>query len=238
MKRTKTDNHFSVISGGGSGLGYALAEEALKRDKNVIIIGRNEARLVSAAQRLSEIKSDGVVIPFPCDISSQEEVDILAGFLVDNSYCVDFLFNNAGTGSFGNVSGNRSPRVEEILGSNLIGMILLTSALLGITPKERSITIVNILSTSALVGRSGETAYCAAKWGARGFTESLRVEFKGTNRRVVAVYPGGMNTPFWSEAKGKDVSAFMDPADVAGQIAFAVYSDAKIMVTDLTINRP
>ncbi|MCK7530244.1 MAG: hypothetical protein MZV63_03905 [Marinilabiliales bacterium] len=57
-----------------------------------------------------------------------------------------------------------------------------------------------------------ETVYCAATWGARGVHRTLRAELKGMNRRVVAVYPGGMNTPFWSEAKGKDVSHFMDRA--------------------------
>lgn len=230
--------HFSVISGGGSGLGYALASEVVNRQKKVIILGRDESKLIEAAERLTENKKGALVIPFPCDISKQEDIDLLAGFVVENGYAIDFLFNNAGTGSFGNAAGNRSPRVEEILGSNLTGMILLTSAVLSLTPKENRVTIVNIMSTSALVGRSTETVYCAAKWGARGFTEALRVELRGSNRRVVAVYPGGMNTPFWDEAKGKDVSDFMNPADVAEQIAYAVFSDSKIMVTDITINRP
>lgn len=238
MAKRKENDCFTVISGGGSGLGMALAKEAHERNRNVIILGRDEGKLIHAAGHIMENTSDGIIIPFRCDITSQEDVDILCGFIMENGYHVDFLFNSAGAGLFGNASGNRSPRVEEILGSNLTGMIILTSALLGITPKEEAITIVNIMSTSALIGRATETVYCAAKWGARGFTEALRAELKATNRKVVAVYPGGMNTPFWSEAKGKDVSDFMDPADVAGQIAHAVFTEKKLMVTDLTINRP
>jgi len=238
MAKKIENNRFTVISGGGSGLGMALAHEALLRDKNVIITGRDESKLVAAAAALSEKNGKGIIIPFPCDISSQEEVDLLAGFIRENDFSVEYLFNNAGTGSFGSAAGNRSPRVEEILGSNLTGMILLTSAILSITPTDSPLTVVNVMSTSALVGRSTETVYCAAKWGARGFTEALKAELKGTNRRVVAVYPGGMNTPFWAEAKGKDVSAFMNPADVAEEIAHAVFTAAKIMVTDITINRP
>lgn len=238
MAKKNENNQFTLISGGGSGLGLALANEALARHKNVIITGRNEARLINAAATLSENNKNARVIPFPCDISNQEDVDILAGFLMENSYYIDYLFNNAGTGLFGSAAGNRSPRVEEILGSNLTGMILLTSSLLSITAPDKPLTVVNIMSTSALIGRSTETVYCAAKWGARGFTEALRAELKGTRRRVVAVYPGGMNTPFWAEAKGKDVSAFMDPADVAAQIAEAVFTVRNIMVTEITINRP
>lgn len=238
MSHKKVEQQFTVISGGGSGLGFALAAEVLARNRNVIILGRDESKLVNASEKLSDKKSGGIIIPFPCDISNQGDVDILAGFLKENNYCIDYLFNNAGTGSFGNAIGNRSPRVDEILGSNLTGMILLTSAILSITPNENNITIINVMSTSALIGRATETVYCAAKWGARGFTEALRAELKGTKRRVVAIYPGGMKTPFWAEAQNRDLSDFMDPADVAEQIAHAVFSTDKIMVTDLTINRP
>lgn len=238
MVSKKNNTCFTIISGGGSGLGMALAKEAAERGRKVILLGRDEGKLVHAAERIKDNAPDGIIIPFRCDITVQEDVDILCGFIKENGYNVDFLFNNAGTGLFGDASGNRSPRVEEILGSNLTGMILLTSALLGITPKERAITIVNIMSTSALIGRATETVYCAAKWGARGFTEALRAELKGTTRRVVAVYPGGMKTPFWAEAEGKDLSDFMDPADVAGEIAHAVFTTKRMLVTELTINRP
>lgn len=238
MTTKKDKSHFTVISGGGSGLGRALAAQALERGRNVIITGRNEGKLVKTAENLSATANGSIIIPFRCDIASQTDIDILCGFLKENNFKVDYLFNNAGTGSFGDASGNRSPRVEEILGSNLTGMILLTSAILSITPKEDRMTIVNIMSTSALVGRATETVYCAAKWGARGFTEALRAELKGTSRKVVGVYPGGMNTPFWADKKGKDTSDFMDPADVAGQIAQAVFTHERILVTELTINRP
>lgn len=238
MAKKQGKNHFTVISGGGSGLGQALAAQALNRGRNVIIIGRDESKLIKTAEKLCASAAGNTIVPFRCDITSQEDVDILCGFLKENSYTVDYLFNNAGTGSFGSAAGNRSPRVEEILGSNLTGMILLTSAILSITPKEQPVTVVNVMSTSALIGRATETVYCAAKWGARGFTEALRAEMRGTNRRVVSVYPGGMKTPFWAEAKGRDVSDFMNPADVAEQIAHAVYGSNSIMVTEITINRP
>ena len=81
-------------------------------------------------------------------------------------------------------------------------MILLTSEILQLTPEEEELTIVNIMSTSALIGRAEETIYCAAKWGARGYTEALRTELKGTKRNIIAVYPGGMKTDFWKSRVG------------------------------------
>jgi short-subunit dehydrogenase len=90
--------------------------------------------------------------------------------------------------------------------------------------------IVNVMSTAALTGKPNETVYCAAKWGARGYTEALRAEAKGV--RVVAVYPGGMNTPFWA-GDGK-AAGFMDPGEVAGKIVSAIFESD---VTELTLRR-
>ena len=94
------------------------------------------------------------------------------------------------------------------------------------------------MSTSALIGRAEETIYCAAKWGARGYTEALRTELKGTRRNIIAVYPGGMKTDFWKIiGKDKNISSFMEPAAVAIKIVNAVLDSDKMLVTDITINR-
>ncbi len=94
------------------------------------------------------------------------------------------------------------------------------------------------MSTSALLGRDKETVYCASKWGARGYTEALRAELKGTKRNIIAVYPGGMKTDFYKIAdKDRDITAFMDPGAVAEKIVNAVLNADKLVVTDITINR-
>ena len=100
-------------------------------------------------------------------------------------------------------------------------------------------TIVNIMSTAGLRAKPKETVYCAAKWGARGFTESLKEAVKGTPVNVVGVYPGGMKTEFWSPDCGAvtDSSKFMDPADVADVILHAVRQRPGMAVSDLTIDR-
>ena len=82
-------------------------------------------------------------------------------------------------------------------------------------------TIVNVMSTAALTGKKGESVYCAAKWGARGYTLALQAEIP---QRVLAVYPGGMNTAFWPEERAN----FMDPKEIAARIVAAVFE------TDLT----
>ena len=105
--------------------------------------------------------------------------------------------------------------------------------------KDSGGLIVNVMSTAATAAKAGEGIYCAAKWGARGFTESLRLEAKGTPVKVVAVYPGGMKTPFWSDICGMspDTSGFMEPAEVASVMVYNMLDKTSLYVADLLINR-
>ncbi len=96
------------------------------------------------------------------------------------------------------------------------------------------------MSTAALKGNPNESLYCASKWGARGFTESLKAYFKGTNIKVMGVFQGGTNTPFWNKNRdylSKEVTDnFMDSEKLAKTIYNAVTSDG-VAVSDITIDR-
>ncbi len=237
MKNISERKGIVIISGGGSGLGKELARQVMNLNKNVMILGRDIEKLNQTAEEFSHMADGTDLIAFKCDISNQNDIDNLASMIDNSGYYVEYLFNNAGKGFFRGVSENRSPVVEEVIGSNFSGLILLTSAIIGLSSLSRTVTIVNIMSTSALLGRGGQTLYCAAKWGARGFTEALRDELKGTGHKVVAVYPGGMKTPFY-DGDPRDITSFMDPADVAAQIAQAVFDTKGVFVSDITIQRP
>jgi uncharacterized protein len=228
----------SLISGGASGLGLEIADQLVRSGKNVIILSRNEEKLGKAISRLRKSATSGSADAVICNIGREEEVRKTGEFISNKELSVEYLFNNAGMGLFANAEASTSAMIDTVFEANLKGMILLTSEVLRITPKEEELTIVNIMSTSALLGRAQETIYCAAKFGARGYTEALRTEFKGSRRNIIAVYPGGMKTDFWNIIdKNKDLSRFMDPAEVAGKIVNAVLTSEKMLVTDITINR-
>jgi uncharacterized protein len=228
----------SVISGGTSGLGLEIAGLLVKSGKNVLILGRHGDRLALASERLKKAAGNSKAESLVCNIGNEEDVKKVVQFLKGNLYSVEYLFNNAGMGLFAKAHKSTAAYIDTIFEANLKGMILLTSAILGLTPEEEELTIVNIMSTSALLGRAEETIYCAAKWGARGYTEALRTELKGLKRNIIAVYPGGMKTDFWKiPGQDRDISSFMDPAEVAEKIVNAVIVTDKMFVTDITINR-
>jgi uncharacterized protein len=228
----------SVISGGSSGLGLAIAEQLLKRGKNVLILGRNSDRLTRAARNLSRISDDAEVSTIVCNIGNEEDVRRAGRFIKEHKLVIEYLFNNAGRGLFTPAHTSTSEMIDDIFEPNLKGMILLTSEVLRITPDMEELTIVNVMSTSSLFGRDQETIYCAAKWGARGYTEALRTELKGTKRNIIAVYPGGMKTNFWKvPGQERDTATFMDPNEVAEKIVNAILGPDRLIVTDITINR-
>ena len=96
------------------------------------------------------------------------------------------------------------------------------------------------MSSAALKGNKNETVYCATKWGERGYTESLKAEYKGTSVKVVGVYPGGMNTNFWKDSRDyvsvEKSDTFMNPVDVAKVIMDNISYDS-LNIADIMIER-
>jgi short-subunit dehydrogenase len=101
---------------------------------------------------------------------------------------------------------------------NLFGTVYGSKIALIEMRKQGFGTILNIISTSALSGRPDSSAYCASKYAADGFTESMREEVKGTNIKVLSVYPGGMKTGLFDEKKPDEYVDYMDPSFVAGEV--------------------
>ena len=228
----------SVVSGGSGGLGLAIAELLVKAGKNVLILGRDSEKLTKAAIKLTRLSKSSHVSTLVCNVGNETDVRNTGKFLKDHKIVAEYLFNNAGRGLYAEIGATNAGLIDTVFEANLKGMILLTSEILRITPENEELTIVNIMSTSALYGRDKETIYCAAKWGARGYTEALRTELKGTKRNIIAVYPGGMKTDFYkASGQTRDISGFMEPAEVAGKIVNAVLVTDKLLVSDITITR-
>jgi short-subunit dehydrogenase len=194
----------AIVTGASSGLGRAIAE-LLQTRMPVVSVSRRDfgdaADPATARRAIEEAEKLGAI---------------------------EILVNCAGAGVFGPVGSYDEAAIDRVLDANLKSTIVFCNA---VFPRMTEGTIVNVLSTAALVGKSNESVYCAAKWGARGYTEALRAEAKGTKVRVISVAPGGMDTPFWPERREN----FMDPRDVAAVIVDAI--ERKVNVTELVIAR-
>jgi short-subunit dehydrogenase len=200
-------NGVGIVTGASSGLGLALSSMLIERGMHVVGVSR---RTVGDA--------------------SQEETAKRAIAEAERYGQIHLLVNAAGVGVFGAAGSYDENSIRRVLDANLVSTIVFCDALLPRFQREGG-TIVNILSTAALVAKPDESVYCAAKWGARGYTEVLRAESKGTKARVMSVAPGGMNTPFWDPPR----EDFMDPREVAAVIVDAI--ERPVYVAELVIQR-
>jgi short-subunit dehydrogenase len=200
----------AIVTGASSGLGKAIAELLAQRMPVVGVSRRGPSHILGDAADPSTAQRT---------IAAAEQLGP-----------IDLLVNCAGAGVFGPAGSYDEHAIDAVLDANLKSTIVFCNALFPAF-QARGGTIVNVLSTAALIGKPNESVYCAAKWGARGYTEALRAEAKGTKARVISVAPGGMDTPFWPERRAD----FMDPKEIAAVIVDAI--DRRVNVTELVIAR-
>jgi len=213
----------AIVTGGTSGLGAAIAE-LLRERMRVVTVSRRDSADVSG------------------DAAREDTVRRAIAFAEEQG-TITLLVNCAGAGVFGPAGSYGEESVRKIVDANLTSTILFCDALFPRFAREGG-TIVNVLSTAALIAKPNESVYCAAKWGARGYTEVLKAEAKGTKARVLSVAPGGMQTPFWDvkgggrparQAAETAAPQFMDPREIAAIVVDAL--ERPVSVTSIVIER-
>ncbi|MET3683112.1 short-subunit dehydrogenase [Alkalibacillus flavidus] len=202
----------ALITGGGSGLGQALALRYANLGYSIYLVGRHEDKLLDTKQQIE--KQGGQAESITTDITDWDSVQSLAKQVGP----IDLLINNAGVGFFNTIDKLEKNEIDTMVNVNVNGLIYTTKHLLDHVLQANG-RILNIISTAGLYGKVQESAYCASKFAQRGFTESLQKELADENIAISAVYMGGMNTPFWDGSDYiDDPSALPSPDDYAKQI--------------------
>lgn len=199
-----------VITGGTKGLGKALALSFLDLNSKVVVCSREDNRPDDLEENILWIKAD---------VTKEDEMKDLADKVVEKFGKIDIWVNNAGLWLPHLPVGDTDwKRAHDLIEVNLFGTVYGSKASLYQMRKQNTGLILNIISTSALEGKLNETAYCSSKFAAMGFTKSLIKEVDGKNIKVLAVYPGGMQTNLFDEKIPEKYNEFMNPKDVAKKI--------------------
>lgn len=227
------ENKIIIITGGASGLGLELVKQSIEKGLYVCNIDRDFEKMEILNNTYKENYKG-----FIGDISNEE-------FIIDtikeisNLGDIKVLINNAGEPSFKMPTLYNKDDINKCF-KGLEGMILLSTEVLKAT-NENDLKIVNIMSSAALRGNKQEAVYCATKWGEKGYTESLKVAYKGTSVKVIGVYPGGINTDFYKNSRDyvseEKQNSFMNPKDVAKTILDNVLNETNLTVADIIIER-
>ncbi len=181
-----------VVTGGGSGIGAAIARALAREGARVTILGRSIERLRSLGLAGAHCVA--------ADVSDAESVG--AGFrdAVDALGPIDILVNNAGEVASEPFARTSLDHWERTLAVNLTGTFLCAQQVIGPMTERGFGRIVNIASTAALKGYAYVTAYCAAKHGVLGLTRALALEVARRGVTVNAVCPGYTETEFIERA--------------------------------------
>ena len=237
------EGQVALVTGGGRGIGRAIAVRLAKGGAKVAIAYRaNDAAAEETAELVRDVGAGGEL--FKGDVASPEDVEALVKGVDETFGPVEILVNNAGTTQDNIMLRMKDAEFDEVLRTNLKGTYLCTRAVLRRMVRARWGRIVNISSVVGLLGNAGQANYAASKAGIIGFTKSVAREVAGRGITVNAVAPGYVKTELTGSLseniKGQimgqvPMGRFGKPQEIAEVVAFLA-GDGAAYVTGQTIS--
>ncbi len=197
----QTTGNTILITGGGSGIGRALAESFHKLGNQVIIAGRRKDVLDAVTVSNPGIASIVLNIEDPASI-----IAVVAQITKDHP-TLNVLINNAGIMRPENLLTGNLADSESIITTNLLGPIRLTAALLPHLEKQPHATVMNVSSGLAFVPMAMTPTYCATKAAIHSYTQSLRYQLKSTSVEVLELIPPYVQTELMGSRQAADPRA-------------------------------
>lgn len=190
-----------LITGGSKGIGFFDARLFLEQGAKVAFCGLlpNEVRKAK-----KELEKYGKIFAKTADVRKEKEIRKFTKEVISHYKRIDILVNNAGIlPPRGDFSKNSFSVINDVVDTNLKGVLFVTRAVLGHMLFQESGVIINMSSQAGLEGYGQMSVYCATKFGIRGFSEALNEELSDKGIKVYAICPGavktGMNSGFTGE---------------------------------------
>jgi NAD(P)-dependent dehydrogenase (short-subunit alcohol dehydrogenase family) len=223
----------AIVTGGGQGMGRAIALALAREGADVVIYDMNLDRAKNA---VAEVKSLGrQALAIKCDVSNSEEVRQATKQVLDKFHKIDILVNNVGVTKKCPPEELTEDIWDQTINTNLKGTFLCSQAVGKIMIKQKHGKIINIASLSGHFGGTDRAAYCASKGGVILLSKSLAADWAKYNINVNVVSPGHTETP---RVLGADPSIYTErmrriplqranrPEDIAGVVVFLASSEA------------
>lgn len=195
-------DHNVLITGGASGIGWALTQGFLKRRNQVIIVGRNQAKLDAAQAAFPNL------ITYRCDLQDPAAVEALSVQLINGHPDLNVLINNAGVQYAYQLldEPHAVARIAQEVRINLGAPLQLTALLLPHLAQHEEAAVVNVTSALGVVPKSSVPVYSPTKAALRSFSQTLRIQLAATSVRVFELIPPFVDTDLTAGREGDKVA--------------------------------
>jgi len=212
----------AVVTGAGSGIGRALAVALAAKGARLALSDVDTVGLAETVRRAEELGAE--VHSTHLDVTQREAVFAYADAVLERFGTVNQVYNNAGIAYHGEFERTEFKDIERVMDVDFWGVVNVSKAFLPHLIESGDGHLINVSSLFGLLSIPGQSAYNAAKFAVRGFTESLRQEMliAGHPVRVTCVHPGGIKTAI---ARNATVPDGVD------QASFAQFFDSKLART-------
>jgi short-subunit dehydrogenase len=233
----KVNGSIVLITGASSGIGAATAKAMARTGGRVVLLARTQAALEQVAADISA--SGGEAKAYPIDLTDAEAVAKVAKTITAQIGTPDILINNAGAGRWLFVEETSPAEAMEMMAVPYFAAFYVTRAFLPDMLRRGSGHIVNITSPASRIVWPGATAYTAARWAMRGFTEALRSDLRSSGLRVTLAVLGKVRSAYWEHNLGSEerlpkiakLIPTLTPEQAATAIVGGVQRDAREIVT-------
>jgi 3-oxoacyl-[acyl-carrier protein] reductase len=229
-----------LITGGNSGIGMATAKALKEAGAQVIIAGRDEAKLKAAAESLQ-------VQYVKADVTIEADVVTMVAIANEKMSGLNVLINNAGYGYISPLTEIDPTQFEQVWRTNVYGAMLVAKEVAKVFVVNNYGCIINIASTAALKGGANVSPYNATKFALRGMTEAWRDELRPHDIRVMLVNPSEVMTSFASNRVDKEgvslekvyteneQASKLRAEEIAAVIKSLIALDDRTLVTETTV---
>lgn len=239
MQRLK--GKVALVTGGARGIGGGIVRRFVEEGAQVMISDVLDPEGQSLAEELGQAY-------IHLDVTSRAEWDAAIAATETQFGKLDCLVNNAGVIVFKRLDDLSEAEIRRIIDINLVGTIIGAQAAIPALERAGGGSIINMSSADGIAGANSLTAYCASKFGVRGFTKALALELGPRNIRVNSIHPGGIVTPLSNPTNVPRDQYDMgfriypaqragDPHDIGAAAAYLASDDASYCIgTELLVD--